>query len=124
MSNLRFAGVYEVGVDADSALSSKASMIHFMSCLLFCFFFFQAEDGIRDYKVTGVQTCALPIWYRFAFEFVFLRFLWTQGLRCSQCGCYVVTMQTGHSKKRGSRDPPVFLNYATEIGRASCRERV
>src|SRR5256885_12400365 len=27
----------------------------------FMFFFFQAEDGIRDYKVTGVQTCALPI---------------------------------------------------------------
>src|SRR5256885_7281746 len=29
--------------------------------LLSLFFFFQAEDGIRDYKVTGVQTCALPI---------------------------------------------------------------
>ena len=29
---------------------------------LYLFFFFQAEDGIRDYKVTGVQTCALPIW--------------------------------------------------------------
>src|SRR6266446_6600574 len=29
---------------------------------LICIFFFQAEDGIRDYKVTGVQTCALPIW--------------------------------------------------------------
>src|SRR5256885_4349593 len=28
------------------------------------FFFFQAEDGIRDYKVTGVQTCALPISWR------------------------------------------------------------
>src|SRR3989454_6499901 len=27
------------------------------------FFFFQAEDGIRDYKVTGVQTCALPIFH-------------------------------------------------------------
>src|SRR3712207_6883904 len=26
------------------------------------FFFFQAEDGIRDIGVTGVQTCALPIW--------------------------------------------------------------
>src|SRR5712672_4123811 len=26
------------------------------------FFFFQAEDGIRDKLVTGVQTCALPIW--------------------------------------------------------------
>src|SRR6516162_411051 len=29
--------------------------------LLALLFFFQAEDGIRDYKVTGVQTCALPI---------------------------------------------------------------
>src|SRR3990167_11482848 len=28
----------------------------------FFFFFFQAEDGIRDLTVTGVQTCALPIW--------------------------------------------------------------
>src|SRR5438034_11739621 len=28
------------------------------------FFFFQAEDGIRDHCVTGVQTCALPIWRR------------------------------------------------------------
>src|SRR3712207_7098175 len=28
---------------------------------LVCFFFFQAEDGIRDIGVTGVQTCALPI---------------------------------------------------------------
>ena len=26
------------------------------------FFFFQAEDGIRDWSVTGVQTCALPIY--------------------------------------------------------------
>src|SRR5580658_11202946 len=29
------------------------------------FFFFQAEDGIRYYKVTGVQTCALPIYSAF-----------------------------------------------------------
>src|SRR5256885_141814 len=45
--------------------------------LLSEFFFFQAEDGIRDYKVTGVQTCALPIccrlhaarpWTRFRLE--------------------------------------------------------
>src|SRR2546426_7282795 len=38
------------------------------NCLkhVFCFFFFffQAEDGIRDYKVTGVQTCALPATWR------------------------------------------------------------
>src|SRR5699024_11752669 len=30
--------------------------------LLLLFFFFQAEDGIRDRNVTGVQTCALPIY--------------------------------------------------------------
>src|SRR2546430_8642540 len=33
-----------------------------MCVIIFCsFFFFQAEDGIRDLTVTGVQTCALPI---------------------------------------------------------------
>src|SRR2546426_11425059 len=38
-------------------------MINFISSYsFFFFFFFQAEDGIRDYKVTGVQTCALPIY--------------------------------------------------------------
>src|SRR2546430_11910894 len=31
------------------------------------FFFFQAEDGIRDLTVTGVQTCALPISHRASF---------------------------------------------------------
>src|SRR5438046_5467835 len=38
----------------------------FLGILLFVgvcfFFFFQAEDGIRDWSVTGIQTCALPIW--------------------------------------------------------------
>src|SRR2546426_8530833 len=32
-----------------------------LNACTYSFFFFQAEDGIRDYKVTGVQTCALPI---------------------------------------------------------------
>src|SRR6266446_10116967 len=36
--------------------------LYVLNCFfLLFFFFFQAEDGIRDYKVTGVQTCALPI---------------------------------------------------------------
>src|SRR3712207_7040666 len=34
-----------------------------MSYWFLLFFFFQAEDGIRDIGVTGVQTCALPIWW-------------------------------------------------------------
>src|ERR1022692_5104035 len=37
-----------------------------MFVVVVLFFFFQAEDGIRDYKVTGVQTCALPISCRLA----------------------------------------------------------
>src|SRR5258707_10702143 len=41
----------EVVVKADVAVVSRG----------FFFFFFQAEDGIRDIGVTGVQTCALPI---------------------------------------------------------------
>src|SRR5256885_10336591 len=36
-------------------------VLHTVTLLVF---FFQAEDGIRDYKVTGVQTCALPIFGR------------------------------------------------------------
>src|SRR5690606_40405783 len=36
-------------------------------CLCF-FFFFQAEDGIRDFHVTGVQTCALPIYLHYTFS--------------------------------------------------------
>src|SRR2546425_3677095 len=40
-----------------------------MICIYVLFFFFQAEDGIRDKLVTGVQTCALPIWMiSFAFS--------------------------------------------------------
>src|SRR5256885_12654554 len=38
------------------------------------FFFFQAEDGIRDYKVTGVQTCALPISHLFFWLLAILLF--------------------------------------------------
>src|SRR5207247_9707249 len=39
-----------------------------LCCCMLCFFFFQAEDGIRDPLVTGVQTCALPILRGKAFE--------------------------------------------------------
>src|SRR5260370_30258586 len=52
----------------------------------FFFFFFQAEDGIRDSSVTGVQTCALPILLRlnappFAFEGKRRRVQAEQGIR-------------------------------------------
>src|SRR5256885_5223493 len=42
-------------------LCARCEAIWWYRLYLLVFFFFQAEDGIRDYKVTGVQTCALPI---------------------------------------------------------------
>src|SRR5256885_69498 len=45
----------------------------FTAAIQVFFFFFQAEDGIRDYKVTGVQTCALPIWEGARSVFVYAR---------------------------------------------------
>ena len=41
----------------------SVSVIFICVDFIFCFFFFQAEDGIRDWSVTGVQTCALPIYH-------------------------------------------------------------
>src|SRR5438132_941875 len=46
-----------------------------------CFFFFQAEDGIRDHCVTGVQTCALPILKRPSPEPASIRRGSARGLR-------------------------------------------
>src|SRR5690554_8171267 len=79
---------------------------------LIVFFFFQAEDGIRDADVTGVQTCALPIlpklpslkprkWPPLAPRFCIRQRYCRRSERKSRC-----------------------LLVAAEIGRASCRERV
>src|SRR5690606_40442137 len=81
-------------------------------------FFFQAEDGIRDFHVTGVQTCALPIWRPALLLEAFEEML--------------------PIRPDGSREPLFFLHggvglswpylglaehLSEEIGRASCRER-
>src|SRR5699024_10346863 len=42
-------------------------------------FFFQAEDGIRDRNVTGVQTCALPIYLHYVFESPNDQLIWDIG---------------------------------------------
>src|SRR5256885_5073538 len=51
------------------------------------FFFFQAEDGIRDYKVTGVQTCALPILAGMALACFGLASTAKADPKGSPCGC-------------------------------------
>src|SRR5256885_5460073 len=47
--------------ESDDYISDQGVCYGQVSYMFKIFFFFQAEDGIRDYKVTGVQTCALPI---------------------------------------------------------------
>src|SRR5437773_7839179 len=86
------------------------------------FFFFQAEDGIRDRDVTGVQTCALPILPRRTVRELCLwlgdrqRFLGAQ--RSARSAGPLRGADAGPGGRR--RGGPA----ARQIGRASCRERV
>src|SRR5690606_39669013 len=93
----------------------------------FCFFFFfQAEDGIRDFHVTGVQTCALPI----SIGTIVLPFITSVFLRTdlpslwALQGLFLVAVPVVCSTRR--RIERFYTVNATllEIGRASCRERV
>src|SRR2546429_5384847 len=86
------------------------------------FFFFQAEDGIRDVAVTGVQTCALPIcdvpmavntMKKGALDFIQKPFNEEELLN-------LVERMLDHARE-------AFAGHqqaASQIGRASCRERV
>ena len=69
-------------------------------------FFFQAEDGIRDHCVTGVQTCALPISYAPVLKML------VGGRISLEAACTAATRLSDNAAAN------------IEIGRASCRERV
>src|SRR5256885_6828785 len=58
--SLVYTGYRRVAAASKSCADDSVYGIYVVNVVLI-FFFFQAEDGIRDYKVTGVQTCALPI---------------------------------------------------------------
>ena len=73
--------------------------------LRLCFFFFQAEDGIRDTSVTGVQTCALPISEKTAAK--------TDK-----------KLSKKEKKELAARGEDDIESIIGKIGRASCRERV
>src|SRR5688500_20262972 len=88
---------------------------------MFVFFFFQAEDGIRDYKVTGVQTCALPILV------VDAALTPVQQKTLEEVTKSKVIDRTGLILEIfGERAATAEgrLQVELEIGRASCRERV
>src|SRR5256886_9268827 len=89
------------------------------------FFFFQAEDGIRDLTVTGVQTCALPICPPPPDSARAAAFLDTLEERTFHYFWDLTNTQNGLTPDRAPS--PSFSSIAAvgfEIGRASCRERV
>src|SRR2546430_8880803 len=95
---------------------------------IFCptFFFFQAEDGIRDLTVTGVQTCALPIWLNLLGRAlrVELRERFHQLVPArGRLQAVEVPTQLGKRHSCPSRRS-MNARCAGKIGRASCRERV
>src|SRR5438034_11703499 len=83
-------------------------------CYSLFFFFFQAEDGIRDHCVTRVQTCALPISERQVHPRDFGN---GEGEPVALAGARRPGLRGGGGRRR----PRVAED---EIGRASCRERV
>src|SRR5690606_40534137 len=92
--------------------------------LLFFAFFFQAEDGIRVFHVTGVQTCALPIClqYRHIDRFLAIgskndAYYRAYGVPAERI--FRVPFSVDNARfASGSR-----LSAEEQIGRASCRER-
>src|SRR5256885_5942192 len=87
------------------------------------FFFFQAEDGIRDYKVTGVQTCALPIWDLVLKKAGAESNASTNSDRTTYYEVFSKEDLEAVMKLEADRFQHLLYPEA-EIGRASCRERV
>src|SRR5438105_14040423 len=89
-----------------------------MSCAFCClrrfFFFFPAEDGIRDPLVTGVQTCALPISLRSAPSPAMRERVPSEARRVR-----VLAANLPSPSQRFALGPSL-----SQIGRASCREKV
>src|SRR2546429_3760303 len=117
------AQIDEIIAEADEA-TDAADSVTLVSELFFVIFFFQAEDGIRDVAVTGVQTCALPI----SMEQAIKRdpesaFLWREMAQW-----LARTDQTepalAAARKAVQLAPEDAGTHLTQIGRASCRERV
>src|SRR5207249_8204816 len=93
-------------------------------------FFFQAEDGIRDRNVTGVQTCALPICVATEIRpralLNFVRKLQSEVSKGRPFDCLITgdaELRRLNRGFRGKDEATDVLSFPVEIGRASCREK-
>src|SRR5207248_7265769 len=84
------------------------------------FFFFQAEDGIRDRTVTGVQTCALPISSPFPGYVPIAISPFSSGGDAEGCGA--TGSPRSASTARTAAAKPMMATRIPKIGRAACRE--
>src|SRR5207302_7647936 len=88
----------------------------------FFFFFFQAEDGIRDFHVTGVQTCALPIYLTQVAEDIAAAGI--QPAAHKLMSPALARRERWLLALRFAGSAALVAAEEAEIGRASCRERV
>src|SRR5207249_10651797 len=95
----------------------------YSSFYVYFFFFFQAEDGIRDRNVTGVQTCALPIWDHELDRGGLLRGHLEEVRGPLDEGLELLCVQHGRMSRALAHELCDGL-VQLQIGRASCRERV
>src|SRR2546421_6629507 len=107
----------------------EAMICDYLACFsnlapLIYFFFFQAEDGIRDLIVTGVQTCALPILND---KFIVRepsaadQIQWNRLNQPLEAAAFERLKAAALTHLSGQE---LFVRDLFEIGRASCRERV
>src|SRR3712207_7716892 len=94
-----------------------------------CFFFFQAEDGIRDIGVTGVQTCALPIYRLLGLTSGQCRVgclcpLWHTACKRGGSSAAVVVVAVGYSSRpwRAAMPPTDTRSEERRVGK-ECRSR-
>src|SRR5690606_39415313 len=94
--------------------------------------FFQAEDGIRDFHVTGVQTCALPISINQVANTNWLGTGFAEITNLTPGGTAEINLTvqgtggpfTLYVAFNDSGSNVLPISFPSEIGRASCRERV
>src|SRR5699024_11848437 len=89
-------------------------------------FFIQAEDGIRDRNVTGVQTCALPILYESALPPIGVIGDTSCSLlpQVSLITCSISSTRLPSTPDKNVVLPALKNPPVVEIGRASCMERI
>src|SRR2546427_5366641 len=94
-------------------------MIPVASDVLLFFFFFQAEDGIRDLTVTGVQTCALPIWRRRPHR------VWVRSETPPTIGCHTIATTVPNDLRKLAAVPSFSRPTRSEERRVGkeCRSR-